>query len=202
VLFAGGALLPESNAGRVPCSTTEIAAALRGAPPHWPTVAAKGGLMRFRSIPLFLVLAITAVFVVMNWSVIVSPTTLSIGARVFEAPLGLILLGLMALLGLSFIVYSLSMHGSALNEGRRQSRELQASRELADKAEASRFTELRNFMSAELLRVTQAEDAMRTQIMARLDALEQQSRNALTQQIGELEGRLERYSPTVGERGH
>lgn len=158
--------------------------------------------MRFRSIPLILVLALTAVFAVMNWSVIVSPTTLSMGARTFEAPIGLVLLGLMALLGVSFILYSLSMHGSALVEGRRQSRELHASRELADKAEASRFTELRNFMSAELLRVTQAEDAMRTQIMARLDTLEQQSRSTLTQQIGELEGRLERFSPSLGERGH
>jgi uncharacterized integral membrane protein len=158
--------------------------------------------MRFRSIPLFLVLAITAVFAVMNWSVIVSPTLLSIGARAFEAPLGLVLLGLMALLGVSFILYSLSLHGSALSEGRRQSRELQAQRDLADKAEASRFTELRDFMSAELLRVTQAEDAMRTQIMTRLDALEQQSRSALTQQIGELEGRLERFNPPLSERGH
>jgi len=158
--------------------------------------------MRFRSIPLLLVLAVTAVFVVMNWSVIVSPTMLSIGARTFEAPLGLMLLGLMALLGVSFILYALSLQGSALFESRRHAREVQTQRDLADKAEASRFTELRNFMSAELLRVTQAEEAMRSQIMARIDSLEQQSRSTLTQQIGELEGRLERYSPPLGERGH
>lgn len=158
--------------------------------------------MRFRSLPLFLVLAVTAVFAVMNWSVIVSPTMLSIGARTFEAPPGLVLLGLMALLCVSFILYSLSLQGSALFESRRHAREVQAQRELADKAEGSRFTELRNFMSAELLRVTQAEDAMRMQIMARLDALEQQSRSALTQQIGELEGRLERFNPPLDERGH
>jgi uncharacterized integral membrane protein len=158
--------------------------------------------MRFRSIPLLLVLAVTAVFVVMNWSVIVSPTTLSMGARTFEAPLGLVLLGLMALLGVSFILYALSLQGSALFESRRHAREVQTQRDLADKAEASRFTELRDFMSAELLRVTQAEEAMRAQIMARIDSLEQQSRSTLTQQIGELEGRLERYSPPLGERGH
>jgi hypothetical protein len=38
---------------------------------------------------------------------------------------------------------------------------------------------------------------MRTQIMARLDALEQQSRNTLTQSMNELEGRLERFAPPV-----
>jgi len=138
----------------------------------------------------------------LNWSVIVSPTTLSIGTSTVQAPLGLLILGLMALLGVSFIFYALSFHGTALFEGRRQARELQAQRELADRAEASRFTELRSFMSAELLRVTQSEDAMRAQIMARLDALERQSRNALTQTMNELEGRLERFAPPMGDRGH
>jgi biopolymer transport protein ExbB/TolQ len=157
--------------------------------------------MRLRSIPLFLVLAVTAVLAVMNWSVIVSPTTLSIGARTVEAPLGLVMLGLMALLCLSFIVYALSLHGWALAESRRRARELEAQRELADKAEVSRITELRNFMSAELLRVTQAEDAMRTQILARLDVLEQQSRTALSESMHELEDRLERYTPGA-DRSH
>jgi biopolymer transport protein ExbB/TolQ len=157
--------------------------------------------MRLRSIPLFLVIAVTAVLAAMNWSVIVSPTTLSIGARTVEAPLGLVMLCLMALLCLSFIVYALSLHGSALAESRRRTRELEAQRELADKAEASRITELRNFMSAELLRVTQAEDAMRTQILARLDMLEQQSRTALSESMHELEDRLEHYTPGSG-RSH
>jgi hypothetical protein len=151
---------------------------------------------------MFLVIAVTAVLAAMNWSTIVSPTTLSIGARTVEAPLGLVLLGLMALLGLSFVIYALSMHGTALVHGRRQSRELQAQRDLADKAEASRITELRNFLSAELLRVTQAEDANRAQIMARLDVLEQHSRTALNESMSELEGRLERYTPHASDRGH
>ena len=69
----------------------------------------------------------------------------------------------------------------SLMESRRQTKELQAQRDLADKAEASRFTELR------------------TELMARLDRLQTDSRTAIEQnansvaaQIGELEDRLER----------
>lgn len=155
--------------------------------------------MKFRSIPLILVLAATAIFAVMNWSVMLQPTTLSLGARTVELPLGLLMLGLMALLAMAFVIYALSIQGTVMVDSRRQARELQVQRDLADKAEASRFTELREFMSAELLRVSQAEDQMRHAILARLDALEQHSRtmmmqsaNSLAASIGELEDRLER----------
>jgi hypothetical protein len=68
-----------------------------------------------------------------------------------------------------------------LKDARRQTRELQAQRDLADKAEASRFTELR------------------AELMARLDRLQsdarlavEQSANSTAAHIGELEDRLDR----------
>lgn len=165
--------------------------------------------MQFRTLLLFVVLGITALFVALNWTALTTPTTLSLGVQTVQAPVGMVMLALMALLTVAFVVYALTLHGTALHDSRRQARELQSQRELADKAEASRFTELRNFMSAELLRVTQAEDAMRGQLLARIDALEQQSRllmdqqaNSLAASIGELEDRLERrvaaYDPRRG----
>jgi uncharacterized integral membrane protein len=164
--------------------------------------------MRFRSVPLVLVLLATAVFAVMNWTALSQPTMLSLGTRSVEAPIGMVMLGFVLLLLGAFMIYALSMHGSLSAESRRQSRELQVQRDLADKAEASRFTELRNYMSAELLRVSQSEDAMRQAILARLDALEQHSRtmmmqsaNSLAASIGELEDRLERNHAITGN-GH
>ena len=47
------------------------------------------------------------------------------------------------------VAYVLSLQGSVLLETRRHTKELQAQRELADKAEASRFTELGTAMRAE-----------------------------------------------------
>lgn len=164
--------------------------------------------MRFRSVPLVLVLLATAVFAVMNWTALAQPTMLSLGTRSVEAPIGMVMLGFMLLLLGAFLIYGLSMHGTLMSESRRQSRELQVQRDLADKAEASRFTELRNFMSAELLRVSQSEDAMRQAILTRLDALDQHSRtmmmqsaNSLAASIGELEDRLERSHAITGN-GH
>jgi hypothetical protein len=86
--------------------------------------------------------------------------------------------------------------------------------ELADKAEASRFTELRSFLEAELQKLagrgTGSTVASNPAILARLDQLEEklltaveQSGNSLAACIGELEDRLERKEeqlPSQGQR--
>lgn len=100
--------------------------------------------MPIRNVALLVALAAVAVFAVLNWSVIMAPTTLSLGFAEVQAPLGLVLLGLIALLSVLFLVYAVYLQSSVLLEARRHARELQASRELADQAEASRFTELRD----------------------------------------------------------
>jgi hypothetical protein len=91
------------------------------------------------------------------------------------------------------------MQGGALMESRRLARDLQAQRELADKAEASRFTELRTFLTAELGSVAAAQEQTRSVLLTRLDRAEAASReaqdeasNTLSAYIGELEDRLER----------
>lgn len=59
------------------------------------------------------------------------------------------MLGLTILLCVFFLAYVLSMHGSVLMETRRHSKEMTNQRELADKAEMSRFTELRGFLETQ-----------------------------------------------------
>jgi len=154
--------------------------------------------MRIRVFPVLLVVLLTAVFALINWTTFTTPTSLNLGVASVSAPLGLVMLGIVVLLGALFLASVVYLQGTALLETRRMARELQAQRELADKAEASRFTELRHFMSAELLRVSPAggNDAA---ILARLDQLEQRQRlaleetgNTLSAYIGELEDRLER----------
>ena len=66
-----------------------------------------------RSILVLVVLAVTAVFAAMNWTTFITPTALAIGARTVEAPLGLVMLGLMGLLMLGFAIYALSVQASA-----------------------------------------------------------------------------------------
>jgi hypothetical protein len=86
-------------------------------------------------------------------------------------------------------------------EGRRQARELQSQRELADRAEESRFQQLRSAMEAELRNLDTQTKETKAEILTRLDALErdtrmaiEQSGNTLAAYLGEIEDRFERTS--------
>ena len=153
--------------------------------------------MHFRTLLLVAIVALTAGFAALNWAEFTTPQDLSIGITTVYAPIGAIMLVVLGILSALFLAWVIYLQGTVLLDMRRQAKELQASRELADRAEASRFTELRNFMSAELLRVTQANDEAQYRVIARIEQLEQRSRmhteqtgNTLSAYIGELEDRL------------
>ncbi|HSV17451.1 MAG TPA: LapA family protein [Casimicrobiaceae bacterium] len=120
--------------------------------------------MSIRTVGLVLLVAILAVFVVVNWTAFTTPTSLSLLVGTVDAPLGLLMLMVTALLGVVFLAYIVWLQTSVLLESRRLNRELAAQRQLADQAESSRFTELRTHID--------------------------QSINGLAAQIGELDDRL------------
>ena len=144
--------------------------------------------MRMRTLFFALVLLSVAVFVAVNWSAFTAPTRLSLLVTTFEAPIGLLMLGLVILVVLTFGVYLVVWQSAMLLESRRQTKELQAQRTLADQAEASRFTELRDIVHDELEglanRMTQMQDALRTEI--------RDNANSLTATIAELDDRMQR----------
>jgi len=135
----------------------------------------------FRALVLFLVLLFVGLFALINWGAFVAPTPLSLGFTTVQAPLGLIMLALVAFLCVLFTVWVITLQARSLRDARRQTRELQTQRDLADKAEASRFTELRGELMARLDRL---------QADARLAV--EQSANSTAAHIGELEDRLDR----------
>ncbi|WCM91879.1 LapA family protein [Acidovorax sp. NCPPB 2350] len=146
--------------------------------------------MSIRSIVLLLIVAAIAVLAALNWSTLATPSFISLGITSFEAPLGLLMLGLTVLLGVFFIAYVLSLQGSVMLETRRHAKEMQTQRELADKAEASRFTELRVFLE------TQHQQG-HAALLARLEVLEthlaarvQESDNTTAAYVGQLEDQL------------
>jgi uncharacterized integral membrane protein len=126
--------------------------------------------MPLRTVVLLVVLALVAIFAALNWSAFVAPTTLSFGVAHVEAPLGVIMLALLVVLTALFLLYVVYLQTTVILEWRRREKELQASRELADQAEASRFTELR------------------THLDTRLTEIE----NSLSAQLGEMRDRLQR----------
>ena len=128
--------------------------------------------MRLRSMLLLFILAVIGLFTALNWGVFLTNTTLSMGVATLQAPLGLIMLGLLVGVVVFFLVYVLYLQSTVMFDARRHAKELQSNRELADKAEASRFTELRAFLDAGLKQRAQQEAATQQALMARLDALE------------------------------
>jgi len=163
--------------------------------------------MKLQSLLLLIILAVIAIFAGLNWGVFVSPTELSVGYTTINMPLGLIMLGLLAIVTTLFLVFVVYLQGSVLLEARRHSKELQANRELADQAEASRFTELRTYLEAELTKQSGQGLYAKDAIVARIDKLEQefqtfmeQSGNTLAAYIGELEDRLEKMTANPANR--
>jgi hypothetical protein len=153
--------------------------------------------MRLRSLFLLLILALVTAFTALNWSVFMADTPLSLGVTTLHAPLGLIMLGLLVFVVAYGLVYVLYLQTNVLMDTRRNAKELQTHRELADKAEASRFTELRSFLEAGMKQGAEQNKAAQQALVARLDALEnslrtsvEQSGNTLSAYIGELEDSL------------
>lgn len=158
--------------------------------------------MKLRTVFLLLILGAIAAFSAVNWTTFTTPTALSLGLAEVQAPLGLIMLGVVAFLTAFFLVFVVYVQASALFDSRRHAHELQLNRELADKAEASRFTELRSFLEVELRKLGSSPEASANRdpaILARLDQVEkalltalEHSENSLAAYVGELEDRLER----------
>lgn len=162
--------------------------------------------MYLRTLLIVLVLGVVVVFALLNWSVFTAPTVLSIGFTTVEAPLGLILLGAIGALTLLFLIYLVYLQATALMESRQYSRELKNQRELADRAEESRFTELRSSLETELRRIADQMADSNTAMNTRLDGLAhdlrsaiEQSTNSLSAYLGEIEDRLERIGGSLKE---
>ena len=153
--------------------------------------------MKLRTLFLLIVLVAVCLFAALNWSVFTAPTTLSLGFGAVHAPLGLIMLGVAAVLTVQFLLFSAFVQTSALIENRNARRELDAMRELAEKAEASRFTTLQEFLQTETQKLADLDKESRVELLARMDRLEEalsssieQSGNSLAAYIGEMDDKL------------
>ena len=142
--------------------------------------------MRTRTLLVLLVITLIVAFAALNWTAFTAPTTLSLGFTRFDAPLGLAMLGALAIVILAFAIYMAVWQGSILRETRRHTKELHAQRTLADQAEASRFTELRNLVHTEIEqlaeRISTSQAGLRTEI--------RENTNSLAAMLAELDDRL------------
>jgi uncharacterized integral membrane protein len=155
--------------------------------------------MRLRTGILLVIVLLIAALAFLNWGTLSQPTAMSVGFTQVTAPLGLVMLGLTVVLGVVCLAYVFYLQSSVMLEARRHNKEMQTQRDLADKAEASRFTELRNYLDAQeqaraarnselLSRLTTRIEQMESTFKSRVD----QSDNSTAAHIGQLEDRIER----------
>ena len=164
--------------------------------------------MPLRTLMLGAVLGLVGLFAALNWGAIMTPMSLSLLFTNVEAPLGLVFLAIIALLTVLFLIYLVYVQTVVLVDARRSARELQTQRDLADQAEASRFTELRALMEDRLqkLEAVVREEQSRTgaqlgNVESVLRSTVEQAANTLSSYIGELEDRMERATGHVDSKG-
>ena len=155
--------------------------------------------MRIRTIFLILAIVLVAGFAALNVDEFTRTSVLSLGFTTVQVPLGLVMLAMLVATLLVFLATTLYIQSTHLIETRNNARELHTQRELADKAEASRFTELRAYMETQATVSQQREAATArasderlaqtlSALLARLDV----SDNTTAAYMGQLEDRLDR----------
>src|ERR1019366_2965633 len=133
---------------------------------------------------IWIVAALSIAFVIINWGMLVAPIQASFGFTRVIVPLA-VFFGL--LLTVQFRL--MAMH-------RRHSAELRTQRELVDNAEASRFTELRQYLQQELVSLREAQRASEQRLREEILA----TGNTLAACVGEIDERLERQWPSAPEQ--
>jgi uncharacterized integral membrane protein len=161
--------------------------------PEFPT-------MRARLLILVLAILLVGGFAYQNWAEINRSSTLTFGVIQAEAPLGLILLTLLGIALLVFAAGAATMRTQNLVESRQHAKALHAQRELADKAEASRFTDLRQMLDGHLRESRQRETVLNTEMDKAMAQHQRELRNQLEQMYHLLTGRLSEIERRLDSR--
>ena len=141
--------------------------------------------MRFRSMLAGIVTLAICVFYAMNWRVFAAPATLNFLLTTVNAPMGFVMLALFALILVVLSGFMGLWQGTLLMEFRRQAKELEAARSLAESTEASRFTELGSLMRAEM-----ASSAARIEVaLEELRRELHETENSIAATLGEMDDR-------------
>ena len=157
--------------------------------------------MRPRLTILLVAILLVAGFACLNWSEFIRPTPLSFGLFVMEAPLGLILLSVLTVTLVAFLASSIHMQTVNLLDTRQHSKALNAQRDLADKAEASRFTDLRQHLDTQMRELNQREVIAATELEKAVVAGQRELRTqlelmnrTLATRLAEIESRVDAHA--------
>lgn len=147
--------------------------------------------MRGRIVFIVLAVLVTAVIASLNWGEFTRPEPLSFGLFTATVPVGVTMLVLLAIVLIVFLVGSAIQESRYLLDHRRHARALHAQRELAENAEASRFTDLRQHFDTHLRETRQRETMVATEFEKRLLQSHQELRAQIERMHQMLAARLD-----------
>ena len=153
--------------------------------------------MHLRSVFLLLLFVLCSVFLVVNWEGVMAEVNVNLLWTEIQAPLGLILLMGPGLLILICLIYGFVQQAGLSMELRRVNKQLQQARDLAQKAELSRFTELKSEMQKQITELQNQSASRHSSLMAAVNGVQaavdesaQETVNSLSASVGEVEDRL------------
>lgn len=148
---------------------------------------------------IFVGMILLGIFALANWGVLSEPAPLSFVAFSLEAPLGLVLLGIILVFVAIFTAYVLILRTAMLMDAHRYAKEIQAQQQLAEKAEASRLNDLRSQLDHEFAQLQEAMEKSRTDLGVRFEGMEKSLLNAIEESgrslsayVGEVDDKLDR----------
>jgi uncharacterized integral membrane protein len=154
--------------------------------------------MKIRTLILVIFILLVAALVALNAEEILRPATLNLGLTQIQAPVGLVLLGVMTLMMVAFLLTLVVNQTAHLMEVRRITKEVAEQRNLADKAEASRLTDLREYLHTQFLAIGARDQETLEKLQQKMGDLQtriteavEQTGNGLGASLGELEDRVE-----------
>ncbi|MBC7604376.1 MAG: hypothetical protein H7255_17170 [Ramlibacter sp.] len=159
--------------------------------------------MRGRLILIVILSVLSFGFAALNWSELVATVPLSFGLMVTQGSVGLVLLTLLAVTLVCFLVASATQETRHLIDYGKHQRTLQEQRDLAEKAETSRYTLLQKQLDTHLsdnrqreaIAASEFEKSMVTsqrELRSQLDAMNQMLATRLREIETHIDARIER----------
>lgn len=142
--------------------------------------------MKIRTIALFLLIVLMAVFLVINWTTISAETTVNLVYTEVQAPLGIIIVCGFGVLILLMLIYTVWQAASVTMELRAAYKETRNARALADDAEKSRFAESNKMITERLDKLEQMMMTRQDEFSQDLRRLSEQLDSKVSSMLGEI----------------
>lgn len=153
--------------------------------------------MHLRSVFLLLIFVLCSVFLVVNWEGVMADVSVNLLYTQIQAPLGLILLLGPGLLILVCLIWGFIQQAMLSMELRKVHKQLSQAQDLAQKAELSRYMELKSELQKQILDLQNQASARHSALINAINVVQQEVErnshetvNSLSASVGEVEDRL------------